>query len=190
MAIKKIIRSLPEFLREGKNLNDIVDVLEIEFNNVGQAIATLKEEIQINTSTDGYLEDIAKIFNLSRKVNESDSQFKARIKAFWPGFSGSGTINDLKNVINRITGISVDNITITEIPDMKFLIDFNIGANFDLVQTVKDLVFQNKAAGTYPFFSISSGFNDNTSASDSMVITVLAGMIWDNFTWDSNITYN
>jgi len=184
--VKNIIRNLPGLIREGKNLNDWADAWNLEFNEIDNTVIAVKNAIQLSTATDLYLDDIGKLFSLSRNVGETDEEFRSRIKAFWPGFSGSGTEEDLKNVINRITGIAVNDIIITDIVDMKILIEFNIGPNFNLIDTVKDLIFQNKAAGIYPFFEIKSGFEDEVSWNDNLSITVLILKTWDNFKWGDN----
>jgi hypothetical protein len=185
----KILRGMPEYLREGKNITDFSKALTTELEIIETKIVELKSDIQLATTNSVWLEDLAKIFKIGRNVGESDNSLRSRILAFWPGYSGSGTNGDIKNVINRITGIPITEISITEFPAMKFLIEFNIGPNFELIDLVKELVGANKAAGTYPFFQINTGFTDEVTLTDNVVITEYDDRLYGQFYYNGSSLY-
>jgi len=181
---KPIIRSLHPVYQEGSNINVIVNSLMEQFRELEEQISNLKKEIQISTATGKYLDDIGKLFNLTRENGESDNEFRARIKAFWPGFSGSGTLSDLKATISRMTGISEDSIDLVELGPLKILIKSNIGPDFGLIQSIRDVVWKAKAAGIYPFFEISSILYDSVSiTSEHITINIINKLFWDYSEW-------
>jgi len=184
---KQVMRSVHEPLQDGDELNTIADCLIEQFDDFETELNNMKLSVQIDTATGTDLENIAAIFGLSRDIGESDSDFRSRIKAFFPGTVGSGTIVEIKNTINRVTGISLSEIDITEIESAKFKVTFSIGPNFSLINTVKDIVWEIKSAGIYPFFDITSGVTDTTTVSDDVEILVTNRTYYGHFKWGASI---
>ena len=146
-----------------------IDVLSSQADN-------LQIEIQIDTSTGNYLNDLARLFRLSRKPSETDIQFRARIKAYWPGFSGGGTIESIKATLNRITEVPESDITVTEIDFMKIAVDVILDSeeDYSLVSTIESTLQIIKAAGIAVFrnYTLTSGpFNEGILCSDSIEIS-------------------
>lgn len=184
VTTKKYMRNIHETLQDGQELNNIANSLIIEFNEFETELDNMKKSVQIDTAVGIELDNIASIFGISREQSETDSQFRARIKSFFPGTIGSGTINDLKQTVSRMTGLSESEISIIELESNKFRIGFFIGPDFSLINTVKDIVWNIKAAGIYPFFDIQSGFEDTLNfGTDNIILTVTNRFYLGNTTW-------
>ncbi len=178
---KPIARQLHPIYQEGSNTTVIVDSLVNQFTEFQNQITELKKAIQISTATGEYLDDIGKLFNLVREEGESDDSFRARIKSFWPGFSGSGTYEDLKAIINRIVGL--ENTTIEEIAPLKILLKFTVGEDIDLTPTIKEVIWKAKPAGVYPFFLFIADYTDSINVSDNVSILSTLHGYWDYSEW-------
>ena len=183
VTTKKFARNIHEPLQFGEELNVIADSVIREYNNFLVELTNMKVSVQIDTATGIDLDNIATLFGLSREIGETDSQFRARIKAYFPGVVGSGTINEILNTINRMTGIALEDIDITEIESNKFRISFGIGTDFSLIDTVKDIIWDIKTAGVYPFFKIDSGISDETTVTDGISIIVTNRFYYGNTSW-------
>jgi len=113
-------------------------------------------ELFVSTATGQRLNDLGAIFKLSRRVNETDASYRIRIMAFFPGFSGGGTIPAIKSTINRMTGVPEGDIDVIEKapPDMTFTVNVLLDSieDMQLKDTIRDVVWDIKAAGVYPFF--------------------------------------
>jgi len=166
--IDNLLGYLPTYWKKdsGSNNYNLFYSFVDDMSDVDSQIAELKLNIQISTATGSQLDDIGRLFLLPRLDDETDTDYRARIKAFWPGYSGGGTIASIKQTINRMTGVSVDDITINEyhtgsyIQPLKFEVVVEIPTLGVSVNTVSDMIRATKAAGTYVIPNISSGTTD------------------------------
>jgi hypothetical protein len=194
----KILNRLPNFWNKEKDsqtahlIKSFSDELEdytIEVNN-------LHSEIYVQTATGKRLDELGRLFKLSRKLNESDDAFRVRIIAYWPGFSGGGTIPAIKSTVNKITGIPEDQVEVEEAspPVMKFRanISFIEPGQEALKETIRETIWGIKTAGVYPFFNwIINGniTSEDLSIMDSVdvyYITTENWFIWEVSLIDSN----
>ena len=139
-------------------------------------LSGLKAELFVDTATGSYLDDLGRMFKLGRYDEETDAEFRVRIKAYWPGFSGGGTLDSLKSTVNKITGVDTSKMTITEVDFMKFIFDVILDSpeDYPLADTIVELIWKVKAAGVYPFFQwtlTGNPFDDTVEVSDSITIT-------------------
>ena len=148
-------------------------------------VQNLHDEIFVNTATGERLDDLARIFKMTRQEGETDASFRARIKAYWPGFSGGGTIPAIISTISKMTGVPETDITLTEAtpPAMKF----RVGVLLDdpgedlLIPTIKNVVESIKAAGVYPFYTwILNGalLGEDLTISDSVIVDYISSKPW------------
>ena len=165
---QRILDYLPSFYnRDGNTVNygiseTFAEAIQIAYDTNSDASLA----IFVDTATGEQLDDLALFFRLTRKPEETDAQLRARIKAYWPGFSGGGTNPSLKSTVNRITGVPEGDITITEINFLKFNVTIAVIGLSDIIETVKETVWQAKSAGTYPFFSVSDSESEGITISD------------------------
>lgn len=142
-------------------------------------IDNLKIEISVNTASGKRLDDLGNIFKLKRWSNESDDSFRARIKSYWPGFSGGGTIPSIKSTINRITGVPEADIEVIEVDFIKFRAKVLLDSEEDLLlqDTIVDTVWKVKGAGIYPFIEWILGgdlLKETLTATDSVNISYIS----------------
>ena len=185
-TIEKLLDILPSYWAKhaATNTYEFLFSLALELDVVDVQITNLNSEIFIDTSTGTYLNGLARIFRLSRKSGETDNQLRARTKAYWPGFSGGGTLDAFKSTLNRITEVPESEITITEIDFMKVAINvvFDSEDDYGLADTITDTIQLIKAAGIYvvPNFILTRGpFDEAVGITESIYIsTTPIGGYW------------
>ena len=134
--------------------------------DVDNQITELRKNIQLSTAEGSQLDSIGRLFLLPRLENETDTDYRARIKAYWPGYSGGGTIESIKQTINRMTGVDESDITVIDyhsgsyIQPLKFRVVVDIPSLGVTANTVSTVLHQTKAAGTYVIPNISSTLAD------------------------------
>lgn len=110
-----ILGYLPTYLKKDSTSNNykFVTSFNDDFQDVSNQSVNLKRAIQLSTAEGSELDSIGALFLLNRRTDEVDSDYRARIKAFWPGYSGGGTIESIKQAINRMAGVDPDDVIIT-----------------------------------------------------------------------------
>jgi hypothetical protein len=184
-TIDLLLRELPSWVdkSDGSNTYEILKSFADEFDIFSAEADNVHTEIFVNGATGSRLDDLAKIFKLSRKPNESDNSFRNRVKAFWPGFSGAGTIPAIISTVQNITGLPSNQITITEDspPKMKFTGTFDITSQIEafLINDIIDAVTLIKAAGVWPrfVFNLSGDLTASLiNVIDTVVISIVSGL--------------
>jgi len=184
MADKEIVEKLLDEMAEYFDKSEtsitykILYSLAQELDDFTEQKTNLVSEIQIDTASGDFLDDLARLFRLSRKGAETDTELRSRIKSYWPGFSGGGTADAIKSTINKISGIDEDTITITDIVACKILIEVVFGSTEEIAlkSTIADTLEQIKAAGVYPFFKwVINGDLLSESLSISEVVSISLG---------------
>ena len=114
---KKILLKLPTFFKKDDNSNNykFINSLSSEYSVLSNQIDGLKESIQVTTSTSDDLNGLAALFQLNRNPNETDSELRARILAYWESNVGGGTEDSIKNAVSSITGLSADSVVINQL---------------------------------------------------------------------------
>lgn len=127
-----------------------------ELNELYAVIGLLHTQLYVNTATGAYLDELARIFRLSRKTGETDAQFRGRIKAYWEVFSGGATIQAIKDAIQALTTLEVPAVVIDEFEPLKFRVVFPLPELSLLqIESVQEATENAKAAGTYAFYTVS-----------------------------------
>lgn len=147
----KIKEHLPSFYKQddSSNFHNFLKSFGEELDSFEDEKNKLRDAIFIDTTIGDELESLAKLFRLSRRSGETDAQLRTRIKGFWPGFSGGGTKEALKQTINRITGIPESDIIVTDVTDTKFRINITLNTftDLELQETIEETINNAKAAG-------------------------------------------
>lgn len=141
-----------------------------ELDDVASEIDFVELQVFISTASGQALDDLAKLFRLSRRAGETDDEFRDRILAYFKQFSGGGTAQSIIDAVVQATGIDPGDITITDIPDLKFLVTLTLDTLtlIELSDVIHDTVFSAKAAGTWPKFEWTIKFTeDAVTAADS-----------------------
>lgn len=177
-TLQKLLDNLPEFYSKDENTTteQYMKSMALGLDDQNTQKDNMQDEVQIDTASAQYLDELGRIYRISRTPGETDTQFRARIKAYWPGFSGGGTIDAFKSTVNRITGISEDDVYVTEPDVMKVAVDTIYTEDTLNVQSIVEETLGNiKAAGV--FLTQSSTFNieENLSLTDIIDIIPAGG---------------
>lgn len=102
----RLKNSLPNFYdkEDGSNIDKLVEVIGLEYDELLISLYDILDTHMVTDATGIHLEKIAKIFDLERNPNETDSEFRERIITHMPGFIGGGTENALRNVFELYIG--------------------------------------------------------------------------------------
>jgi hypothetical protein len=181
----KIIRFMPEFLRDGPNLKDLTLSVAQEIEIVLNFNDKAKSQIQVSTATGSCLDDIALTLKLKREPSESDEVFRARIVSHVNATTSSGTEGDLKKAIANYAGIGEDGITITYIAPGVIEVSAYIGEDIELANTVTNVIEDAKSAGVYAFTDINTDLPiDNINIDDTVAeLDTPAGRFYGVFTY-------
>ena len=189
----KVLDRLPSWWRKDLDSNTygLVKSFAFEYGAISNESYKMQDEVYVNTSTGSYLDALGRIFKLSRRAGETDSQFRTRIIAYWPGFSGGGTKDAIVTTINKITGVPTSDIAVTEIPDeLKINVDVVLTTpeSLTLIPTLEQVIWAIKAAGVYPFITwVINGTmtEDLIDVTDSVSIAVVPTD--DFFRWELSL---
>ena len=148
----KILENLPGFYaKHSGSINYKI------FNSVGNEIdlykiqqTNLVSEIQIDTATGIYLDGIGALFRLIRQSDETDSAFRARIKAHWQSNVGGGTVEAIRTAISNVMGVNTSAVEISE-NELKIGVKITVTDPdaWDLFDTAINVANNTKAAGTF-----------------------------------------
>jgi len=149
----QMLDNLPGWWVKDINSNNykFVSSFETSFDTVENEILEFKHGWQINYATGIDLDKIAEKYSLVRNKNDTDESFRAKIKSYLLIFSGSGTDDDIKDILSFYTGLETTDITITQIREMVFSIIIAVDSDTDetILNDVVNIVPDIKAAGTY-----------------------------------------
>lgn len=142
-------KSIPTFYDRTGNLKQLLDSLSEEYKTLYSNIDGLKEELNINTIDGTFLDDLGKLFRLSRLEGESDESYRAKIRSYWSVLTGGGTSEGIKSAIVLLVGVNEDDITITS-ENLIIVVQITVGdVNIVTLNNVPIIVNLAKAAGIY-----------------------------------------
>jgi len=110
----EMLKNLPTFMKKTSDSNNrnFIKSFAGEYDELKLEIDNLELSVTISTATDTSLDDIAKLFNLNRYDNESDSDFRNRILLYWNNILSSGHEDGIKQIVARQLNYSPYLITI------------------------------------------------------------------------------
>jgi len=170
VSLDEIKLKLPERYRHGKNLESLLNsyISQLQFEET--QINNLKLDLQIDTAKGVYLELIGRLLQVGRQSNESDSDYRSRIKTYISTVSIKTTENAFVKVLEESFGLSSDNYTISESANK-----ITIRVELDGVSSEEDSLKENldaiKGAGKYIILEISlsqGDFQENLELSERL----------------------
>lgn len=98
---ERLLENLPSFFNkeEGSNLNKLAEVIGEEMDELMIVLWEVLDAQMVDTSTGIHLDKIGKIWDVNRRPDETDDEFRVRLSAHVPGFVGGGTLRQLENSI-------------------------------------------------------------------------------------------
>jgi len=190
--VDSILENLPHWWAKSPESRTYKILLSLvsELDGLSDETARLHLEVFVNAATGIYLDDLGKIFKLTRLPSETDDSFRQRIKAFVPSFQGGGTLYAIKRAISDIMEIPVGDIAINEFEPMKLRISVPILTPEQMLRipATKSTVLDVKAAGIFPFYEwLLSGelLTEDMAVSDVAEAKHLTELPW--FIWESSL---
>lgn len=116
---KEMLSRLSTAFRKDEDSNNykVLSVIAEEFDEIEQVIEQLRNSRFVEIATGKSLDYIAKLFNLTRKSEETDEEIRGRLQVELQKYMNYGTLNDILNVIKYFTGLEDKDIKIVEAPD-------------------------------------------------------------------------
>jgi len=167
-TIEDIKRLIPENYREGFNIRKFFQSFIDKFNYDDDQIEVLKKSLQIDYAKGKDLELLGEILQIGRNLNESDTNYRNRIKAYIGTVSVRTTKEAFKKILEGI-GLTSSDYNITESQSkvtiyIYALLDSsskkNLTIAFDIV----------KSAGKKVILLITSKTKETVNISDSDLI--------------------
>ena len=157
----KLLDNLPQHMTKDEDSNNynFFKSLKSSLDNITININGTENSIQLNTATGAYLDAIGKLFSLNRTTNESDTNFRARIKAYFQANIGGGSKPNMKDALANSFGVPEENITVvistvsSSIFHLEVLVTDTVP--LEIFNNVLQIVDKTKAAGVY--FDTSQG---------------------------------
>jgi hypothetical protein len=118
-----------------------------------EQVAFLRVQVFVNGASGAFLDDLGLLFRLQREEEEPDDRFRSRILSYWAAVTGGSTIDSIKASVADALGQTPDDVTVTEIPDLKFRVSYTVPELGVVINTIKEVVNRAKAAGTYAYFN-------------------------------------
>jgi len=119
MYAKKIAEKFPSLYRTWDKKSIIYNIV----NSFGTQLDEAEKDLDIilrskwvDTAKGKDLEMLGGIYNIQRRVNESDKDYRNRLKTAIQGFKGGGTINAILAALITVLNVSLNEIKIVENP--------------------------------------------------------------------------
>lgn len=121
MAVDELIRLLSTAFRKDPDSNNykLLKILDSEFSNIEQAINDVKNAHFIDFAAGQSLDHLASLFNVRRKLNETDEHFRARIKLVFSKITNMATISDIKEILAATLNTSTSRVSVRDRYDVE-----------------------------------------------------------------------
>ena len=110
------LNELPSFYKKStvSNTYQLMFAIAKVFEDYDLERSNVELEIYVNTATGDNLDSIGRLFLLPRRTGESDDSYRARIKGYFQGFIGGGTIAAIKAAVAGATGFTPSDVDLQE----------------------------------------------------------------------------
>ena len=85
-----------------------------EYDEISTVIADIRKAHVINQSTGINLEYLGALLQTFRETGETDAHYRARLKTMWQRYVGSGTIQDMLNIVAAMLSVDTSRVELTE----------------------------------------------------------------------------
>lgn len=122
MYTEKIAEKFPNFYRVWDKESTIYNIARSFGIRLDEAEKNLDDILRskwVDTAKGKDLEMLGGIYNMQRRVNESDKDYRNRLKTAIQGFKGGGTINAILAALIIVLNVSLNEIKIIENPSKR-----------------------------------------------------------------------
>lgn len=154
IRIYNMLNELPNFRNKDENSNNykFLNSVAIQLDEVETQSNNMTSEVYISTASNQYLDDLGNLFKLVRQENETDAEFRDRIKSHWNTYSWSGSNDGIKLALSEVLGTSSSTVYITEYEPLKISVQVTITTSqIDMLTTLQSTLNATKAAGVSAF---------------------------------------
>ena len=133
-VIDNTISRLPSTYNKDPASNNykFLSIFSNEHEDIADTISDIKSAHFIDSSTGMSLDNIGVLLQTFRETAETDAHYRIRLKTMWARYIGSGTIQDVLDIVAAMLSVESNRIEVIE--------DFvGIYANFDVWVWLQDL---------------------------------------------------
>ncbi len=186
MAIAEEIKRMMDFLpyhydkeTDSNNYNFLKSFAMINAD-LSDNILELEYAIQIDSASGSYLDDIGLLFRLSRNTDESDSDYRDRIKTYWLNYNRGGLKDNIISAYATFFGLDESKVSIDETTPIIVVVTVDItsilGSSMPSMSDLEDTINDIKAAGVRVTGKLSFvASEDDYEYTDAYVITTVPG---------------
>ena len=170
LTIKDIMATMPHKFKNAKNATIIMEAYLKQYNQMVKTLSDMIINFNIDKATGDMLDKIGTNVMALRKQNESDEDYRNRIKLAYITLKVSGNIKNFSTVFNDYLNIDKDVLNIRELGNANVALEFNRESGFDskMVLMINEIIRFSKPVGVgftiepYSSVIILDTYNDNT----------------------------
>ena len=144
----KIMRYLPSLYKYVSPFSNFVDTVICILDEIETKWNECKRDISIRTAVGNAIDEIGKIFKLSRTTGETDTAYRQRVTSAFQLFTYASTITAMKKGLSLYLGFEEDDITVEEIRPLVVKLTVSVGSAFD-DDAFTVMINKVKPAGVY-----------------------------------------
>ena len=110
-----------------------LSIFSDEYGEINTTISDIKSAHFVDSATGMSLDNLGVLLQTFRETAETDAHYRIRLKTMWARYIGSGTIQDVLDIVAAMLAVETNRIEVIE--------DFvGVYANFDVWVWLQDLV--------------------------------------------------
>ncbi|MCK5217566.1 MAG: hypothetical protein KAJ93_07240 [Methanosarcinales archaeon] len=134
-AIDDIISRLTSPYNHDPTSNNykLLSIFADEYDEIETTISDIKSAHFVDSATGTSLDNLGILLQTFRETAETDAHYRIRLKTMWARYIGSGTIQDVLDIVAAMLAVETNRIEVIE--------DFvGVYANFDVWVWLQDMV--------------------------------------------------
>lgn len=110
---------LPDYWNRSGINEQVLNGYSSELSVLSKNISVMYDQLSIDTATGQSLDEFGFLFRFPRLLDESDTKYRAKLKAYYQIFLNSGTSVGIQKAIALLTGLDESDITVNEVKEFK-----------------------------------------------------------------------
>lgn len=149
ITIEDIMNTMPHKFKNAKNAKIILEAYLRQYNAMVQTLIDVVLNFNIDRATGQQLDKIGANYLTERKPNESEEDYRNRIKLAYIVLQISGNIHNLSNVFKNYLNIDKDLIKIYEAGNANIVLELNKEKEFErgILNIINEIIKFGKPLG-------------------------------------------